>query len=42
MNNVKLYGLKNYDLNQVTELKRAPLTEIKGIRFDLPTLYLGK
>lgn len=42
MHNVKLYVQKSYDLNPVAEFNRAPLTEIKGITFDLLTLYLGK
>lgn len=40
--NIKLYVRKLLMLNPSAEFNRAPITEIKGIPFDLLTLYLRK
>lgn len=40
--NVKLYVRKTYALNPSAEFNRIPMTEIKGMPFDLLTLYLSK
>lgn len=40
--NMKLYVRKTYSLNPSAEFNRIPMTEIKGMPFDLLTLYLGK
>lgn len=40
--NIKLYVKKAVCLNPAAEFNRAPLTEIKGMPFDLLTLYLNK
>lgn len=40
--NAKLYIKKAFFLNPSAEFNRAPITEIKGIPFDLLTLYLSK
>lgn len=40
--NIKLYVKKAFCLNPAAEFNRAPLTEVKGIPFDLLTLYLNK
>lgn len=40
--NFKLYIRKAFCLNPAAEFNRAPLTEVKGIPFDLLTLYLKK
>ena len=40
--NTKLYIRKVLTLNPSAEFNRAPITEIKGMPFDLLALYLGK
>ena len=40
--NTKLYIKKVLTLNPSAEFNRAPITEIKGMPFDLLTLYLSK
>ncbi len=40
--NAKLYVKKTFLLNPSAEFNRAPITEIKGMPFDLLTLYLSK
>lgn len=40
--NIKLYIRKVNVLNPCAEFNRAPITEIKGMPFDLLTLYLSK
>ena len=40
--NTKLYIKKVLTLNPGAEFNRAPITEIKGMPFDLLTLYLSK
>lgn len=40
--NTKLYIKKTFLLNPAAEFNRAPITEIKGMPFDLITLYLSK
>lgn len=40
--NTKLYIRRTFCLNPSAEFNRAPITEIKGIPFDLLTLYLSK
>lgn len=40
--NIKLYIKKVLTLNPAAEFNRAPITEIKGIPFDLLTLYMNK
>ena len=40
--NIKLYIRKAFHLNPGAEFNRAPITEIKGIPFDLLALYLSK
>lgn len=40
--NVKIYVKKTFILNPAAEFNRAPITEIKGMPFDLLTLYLSK
>ncbi len=40
--NTKLYIKKTFLLNPAAEFNRAPITEIKGMPFDLLTLYLSK
>ncbi len=40
--NTKLYIKKTYLLNPAAEFNRAPITEIKGMPFDLLALYLSK
>lgn len=40
--NAKIYIKKTFLLNPSAEFNRAPITEIKGMPFDLVTLYLSK
>ena len=40
--NTKLYIKKVLTLNPAAEFNRAPITEIKGMPFDLLTLYMNK
>ena len=40
--NTKLYVKKVFTINPAAEFNRAPLTEIKGIPFDMLALYLSK
>lgn len=40
--NTKLYIKKTFILNPAAEFNRAPITEIKGLPFDLMALYLSK
>ena len=40
--NSKLYIRKTFLLNPAAEFNRAPITEIKGMPFDLLALYLSK
>ena len=40
--NTKLYIKKTFLLNPSAEFNRAPITEIKGMTFDLLALYLSK
>lgn len=40
--NIKLYIRKVNVLNPCAEFNRAPITEIKGMPFDLLALYLSK
>jgi hypothetical protein len=39
---LKIYVQKVFFINATAEFNRAPITEIKGIPFDLITLYIKK
>lgn len=42
LHNIKLYILKTFVINPSAEFNRAPITDIKGMPFDLLTLYLSR